>query len=229
MRKAADWLSATQDDDGCWRRCPSPFNTPGDKTYDTHIAWGLMEAAQLEPRMPYSDAARKHLEWALTQQTDEGWFQKCCLSDETQPLTHTLGYALRGIVEGYRMFGEERLLQAALRAAEGLRSALGEDGRLPGRIGPHWDARAGWVCLTGSAQIAVCWLLLYEITGDIRFRDAAQRANRFVRRTVRADGEPGMRGAVKGSFPVDGGYCPYQYPNWACKFLIDSCQMERRY
>jgi hypothetical protein len=33
---------------------------------------------------------------------------------------------------------------------------------------------------------------------------------------------------VKGSFPIDGGYCTYMYPNWACKFFIDSNLLERR-
>ena len=44
MRRAADWLVATQDRDGCWRRHPSPFAAPGEKTYETHVAWGLLEA-----------------------------------------------------------------------------------------------------------------------------------------------------------------------------------------
>jgi hypothetical protein len=32
---------------------------------------------------------------------------------------------------------------------------------------------------------------------------------------------------VKGSFPVSGGYAPFQYPNWACKFLIDAIRLEK--
>ena len=31
MRRAADWLVATQDADGCWRRYPTPFAEPGEK------------------------------------------------------------------------------------------------------------------------------------------------------------------------------------------------------
>ena len=33
-------------------------------------------------------------------------------------------------------------------------------------------------------------------------------------------------GGVKGSFPVDGDYCRYAYPNWAAKFLADSLMLE---
>ena len=55
---------------------------------------------------------------------------------------------------------------------------------------------------------ATCDLLalLYVETGDSRFYQAAQIANRYVRGTVRLEGPPETRGAVKGSFPISGGY-----------------------
>ena len=49
-----------------------------------------------------------------------------------------------------------------------------------------------------------------------------QAAMSYVRRTIRLDGPMGARGGVKGSFPVNGGYCPYWYINWAAKFFVDS-------
>ncbi|MGH7793871.1 MAG: hypothetical protein ACREQ2_03055, partial [Candidatus Binatia bacterium] len=53
MCRAADWLVKTQDADGCWRRYPTPFAAPGEKTYETHVAWGLLEAARVEPQRGY--------------------------------------------------------------------------------------------------------------------------------------------------------------------------------
>jgi hypothetical protein len=70
-------------------------------------------------------------------------------------------------------------------------------------------------------------MMLYQFTRDVRYRDAARAANRFVRRTVRIDGPPDTRGAVKGSWPVDGDYGAYEYLNWACKFLVDSNLLEQ--
>jgi hypothetical protein len=40
------------------------------------------------------------------------------------------------------------------------------------------------------------------------------------------DGPRQIKGAVKGSFPIDGGYRRYEYPNWAAKFLADSLLLE---
>ena len=221
MRAAADWLVATQDTDGCWRSHPSPFTSGGEKTYETHVSWGLIEAHGLAPDRGYADAALAQIGWALTQQRENGWFEQCCLTDPTNPLTHTLAYALRGCLAALELGPDTRILEACVRTADGLLGAMGPDGFIPGRLNPKWEG-PDWSCLTGTAQIAHCWQLLSGITGQEEYRDASRLANSYVRRTMRLDGPMGARGGVKGSFPVNGGYCPYWYINWAAKFLLDS-------
>lgn len=227
MRRAADWLVATQDLDGCWRRHSSPFAQPGEKAYETHVAWGLLEASRVEPQSEYEHAALANVTWALRQQKENGWFDQCCLSDPAQPLTHTIGYVLRGVVEAYRYTRDRTLLDASCKTADGLLMALREDGFLPGRLDSKWRGTVEWACLTGSVQIAHCWLLLHQDTGEARYKEAGAAANRFVRRNVRVDGPEDNRGGVKGSFPVDGDYGKYEYLNWACKFFIDSNLLEK--
>jgi hypothetical protein len=226
MRRAADWLVARQDDDGCWRRDPTPFAEPGEKVYETHVAWGLLEAARVTPSRGYDEAALANIGWALTHQAANGWFRHCCLTDGERPLTHTLGYALRGIVEGYTYSQDQRLLQAAQLTADGLLTAVRPDGFLPGRLRADWSAAVDWSCLTGSVQIACCCLLLYDTTGERRYRDAAFALNQFVRRSVRLDAPADIRGGVKGSYPVSGTYGAYEYLNWATKFFIDALLLE---
>lgn len=227
MIRAADWLVETQDSDGCWRKNSSPFASPGEKTYDTHVAWGLLEAARVEPGKNYQKAALKNVEWALTQQNQNGWFENCCLSDYSKPLTHTLGYALRGVLEAFRFSNDSRFLYAARKTADGLLSALDTEGFLPGCLSADWRPQASWACLTGAVQVSYCWLILHRVTGELRYKDAAQRANRFVRRTQDVSGRPEVRGAIKGSFPVNGPYGTNQYLNWAAKFFIDANLLEK--
>ena len=220
--KAADWLVHVQESNGCWSKFSSPYVVAGEKTYDTHVAWGLFEAARLEPDKPYAKAALNNIRWSLTSQRRNGWFEKCCIADQSNPITHTIGYALRGIVEAYRFTKDHRILECALKSADGLLSALQSDGYLPGRLNSKWEAAVPWVCLTGSVQIALCWLMLYRITGEEKYRNAAYDVNSYVRRTIKTDGQIETRGGIKGSFPVSGGYCPYEYISWACKFFIDA-------
>ena len=226
MRRAADWLVETQDADGCWRRHATPFAAAGEKAYETHVSWGLLEAARIDGSEKYASAARRNIEWALTHQAPNGWFGKCCLTDSTAPLTHTIGYVLRGMLEAAEYFDDSRFLAAGQKTAEGLLQVQARDGSLPGRLDSNWQGTVDWICLTGLVQIAACWLMLYEKTGDPRHCDAAFMANRFVRSTLRRDASEDVRGGVKGSFPVDGGYGTNQYLNWACKFMIDANRME---
>ncbi|MDW7711866.1 MAG: prenyltransferase/squalene oxidase repeat-containing protein [Deferrisomatales bacterium] len=226
MERAAEWLVRSQSPDGSWSGHPSPFVKAGAKTYDTHVAWGLLEAARRTPGSPYAESALANVRWALSHQRGNGWFDSCCLNDPERPLTHTIGYALRGVLEAYAYDGDPQLLSRARLTADALAGVLERHGRLPGRLDERWQPAVAWSCLTGSAQIAHCWLLLYAHTGETRYRDAGFAANALVRRTVSVTGAPDVRGGVKGSFPVDGAYGRYQYLNWAAKFLIDANTLE---
>jgi hypothetical protein len=226
MQLAADWLTSVQDPDGCWRRYSSPFAAKGDKTYDTHVALGLFAAHSVCDKRGYAEAGLRQVDWALGNQLGNGWLAQCCLDDPQRPLTHTLGYALRGIIGAYNNSGQDRYLLAACRTADGLIGALDSEGRLPGRLDDHWRSASNWVCLTGASQIAECWLLLHRATARNDYREAALRTNAFVRRTIVVDGPAEISGGVKGSFPVDGGYGRWQYLNWACKFAIDANRLE---
>ncbi|MDT8997928.1 hypothetical protein RQP53_01420 [Paucibacter sp. APW11] len=226
MHKAAVWLRDSLDADGCWRKHATPFAKAGDKTYETHVSWGLFEAARVAPGNGYAEAAMKQVRWALTQQQANGWLANCCLTNPDTPLTHTLGYALRGFMEAHRFSGDADVLARAIKTADGLLSALRPDGFLPGMLKPDWSAAVSWSCLTGEVQIAHSWLMLFELTGERKYLEAAQKANRYVRRTMRLDGPADQLGAVKGSFPVDGAYGRWQYLNWAPKFMIDANLLE---
>lgn len=227
MKRAADWLVETQDEDGCWRRHRSPFAEPTDKAYETHVSWGLFEAARVGGNRKYADAGIANIRWALSRQNENGWFRDCCLSEPEHPLTHTIGYVLRGVLEAYRHTKDETYLEASVRTADAILGTLRPDGDIPGRLDDNWEGTVDWTCLTGNVQIAACWLMLFQFTGDEKYRDAGLLANKFVRRTVRTDGPPETRGAVKGSFPIWGDYCSYEYPNWAAKFLIDALMLEK--
>ncbi|MCP5157415.1 MAG: hypothetical protein H6983_24790 [Ectothiorhodospiraceae bacterium] len=226
--RAAQWLADTLDEDGCWRRFGSPFTAPGEKAYETHVSWGLFEAARALDRTDLGEAGLRQVRWALTKQRSNGWFDDCCLSTPDRPLTHTIGYVLRGILEAHRYSGDSDFLEAALLTARNLVRCVDADGRLPAQLDASWNAAAPHVCLTGSVQNAHCLLMLHAQTGEAGFLETAQRLNRYVRRTVRLDGPPETRGAVKGSFPVDGTYGRYEYLNWAAKFFIDANLVELR-
>jgi hypothetical protein len=226
LRRAADWLVQTQDPDGAWRRHPTPFAQPGEKAYETHVSWGLFEAERVLPGRGYGAAGLRQVEWALTKQQPNGWFEDCCLDGPAAPLTHTLGYVLRGVLEAYRLSGDEKLLRAAERTGRALLGVIQPSGHLAGCYDRDWQPAAPWVCLTGSVQVAKCWFMLAEYTGDQAYIAAARSANSFVRRTMTPEGDPGVVGGVRGSWPISGAYGRYQFLCWAAKFMIDANRAE---
>ncbi|MHC2933117.1 hypothetical protein ACVJA9_007914 [Bradyrhizobium diazoefficiens] len=130
MARAANWLVETQDADGCWRRAPTPLAAPGEKAYETHVSWGLFEAARVSGRQSWGTAGLRQVRWAISKLQPNGWMADCCMTDEA-PLTHTLGYALKGIIEAYRFSNDRFFLDAAVSLADGL-GRLHPGGRLSG-------------------------------------------------------------------------------------------------
>jgi hypothetical protein len=228
MARAAQWLVDTQDVDGCWRQYPTPFAEAGEKSYETHVAWGLFEAEREAPGHRFGEYGLRNVDWALTNQAANGWFAKNCLTDPNRPLTHTIGYVLRGVLEAFELSGTQKYLTAALKTADGLLGSQLPDGRLPGRLDCNWQGAVPWACLTGNVQIAYCWLRLHQITDNRKYLDAGIAANAFVRSSLILEGRSEVVGGVRGSFPVDGDYGRFEFLNWAAKFFIDSHLLEEK-
>jgi uncharacterized protein YyaL (SSP411 family) len=230
LRRASDWLVEAQDADGAWRRFPSPF-APGSeyKAYNTRSAFGLVRAWQALGESRWLAAADANARWALGIALPNAFLPSNCLTANPDPLTHTLAYSMRGLLEIGVATGEQRYVEHAIRMADAIAAQQRPDGALPGRYNPQWQAAADWTCLTGNSQLAINWWRLARITGESRFEKHARAANRYnMRAQDLALRDPRRAGALKGSHPINGGYMTWRYPNWATKFFADALMLEMR-
>jgi hypothetical protein len=118
-------------------------------------------------------------------------------------------------------------VEAAVRTAGSLLGLMDDEGFLPGRIGPNFEGTVRWSCLTGTAQTAIVWGRLFELTGDRAYREAMHRANRYLLRHHDIENEdPRLRGGVPGSWPVWGEYGRLMVLNWATGFLVEALLLE---
>lgn len=224
--RAANWLIDTMDDDGCWRKFGSPMTGKQINTYNTRTAWSLARVHDITGEPRYLDAAVRNADWAMTQRNEVGWLAQNCLQDNTQPFTHTIAYAMRGLLEIGAAAQREDLIHAARIIGDAMIANLPADGRLPGRFDDRWQPTVKWSCLTGDCQLGINWGRLYQITGEAKYRDATTTILGFVKRTQKLAGaDRDTVGGIKGSHPIDGGYHPWQYPNWATKFCADALMM----
>lgn len=222
-RRGGDFLRTCQDERGAFSRAHSRFARADTTTYCTRVAWALCELGLAVDDTAYVDAARRNVEFGLSQQEPNGWFRANCLSDPERPLLHTIAYAARGILEVGLLLEDERYVDGARRTVRALADRIRPDGSLAGRFGRGWSERAEWSCLTGDAQFAVLAVRVAERDGDPRLRELARNLCRFLMRTQnRTSADPGVNGGIKGSFPFDGEYGRYELLNWAAKFFVDA-------
>jgi uncharacterized protein YyaL (SSP411 family) len=224
-RRAGTWLLSVQAGDGSW---PTHDHAGSARAYHARVAWALIELGLATSESRFAAAARAQLDWVLGRQHDNGWFGRAELRGQPFPVTHTIAYTVRGLLESGAALREERYLAAARKTADALERHRWSDGSLSGAFDAAWRPQVGWRCLTGCAQVSIVWLRLYELGADARYLAAAQHANTFLCRTQTLGTRTAVRGAIKGSWPFYGRYERFSYPNWATKFFADALMLERR-
>lgn len=225
-RNAANWLVDSAEENGCWER-----NTHLGfvHTYNTRSAWAMLEYAKVADDQRVFQMASKNIDWALTQMED-GLFHNCAFRPALPPFTHTIAYAIRGILEAARLTNNQQYLDAAIQSATRVATFVDDQGFLPGRISVEGKPRSNSCCLTGNCQMAIIWYLLAQTANDRSFVDVANRSLEYVMSVQDiATSNPNVNGAIKGSHPIWGKYTPLAYPNWATKFFIDAMLLREQF
>ncbi len=224
--RAGDYLISIQKPDGAWTQGNSGYALNQATTYNTRVAWAIIELGLQVDEDKYIRSGKRNIEFALHKQHKNGWFSENCLNDPEKPLLHTIAYAARGILEAGISLNDQRYIESALRTLDALTQCQRSDGGLPGRLSSDWSAMANWDCLTGDAQVAVALLRAYAITAERKYSDAARSAIEFIKSTQNLQHPNlGYRGGVKGSFPFSGSYGQYRFLSWSAKFFCDAIML----
>ncbi|HZP85997.1 MAG TPA: hypothetical protein VFB54_04195, partial [Burkholderiales bacterium] len=124
---------------------------------------------------------------------------------------------------------DDRHVRAARMAAQAVATTQREDGWIAGTLDEQWQSSVGYACVTGIAQMALCWLRLAQEGEADALREHARLAIAYVQRTQRlADKDPAVRGAIPGSVPIWGAYSRFEFPNWGAKFFADASMMQMK-
>lgn len=228
--KAGNFLINNQEDDGSWRKNLSDY--AGKQmpfyTYNTRTAWALYLLGSTIGKAEFIDAALNNIDFSLTQQNDNGWFQNNCLTNPEQPLLHTIAYTTRGLLETGILSGNSLYSKRAKKAADALIPNIRMDGSLAGRFDANWRPMVDWSCLTGNAQFSVIYGKLYQVFHDLKYLELMKRINGYLRRKqLRSPSNKNLHGGICGSYPIYGEYGKFEILNWAVKFFMDALMLEQ--
>ncbi|MBE9181197.1 hypothetical protein IQ268_21790 [Oculatella sp. LEGE 06141] len=217
--RAGDWLVNVADAEGRWTK-----NTHNGipHVYNTRVAWALLQLHQLHPTPDRERVARANLDWAVSQQ-QHGLFDQCAFTPGVAPFTHTIAYAIRGLLESGLLLNDQTYLNAANAGAIAMTSHVRADGFIPGQIDLNGKPHGRYCCLTGNCQMAIIWLKLFAQNQERWYYESAASSLRYVMacQDIRTS-DPNIRGGIKGSHPIWGTYTRLSYPNWAAKFFVDA-------
>ena len=228
-RRAADFLLADLTDDGHFQTHGKFVSQHRYKTYNCLCAWPLYRFGEDIGDDRYQKAAIRIVEATLEQQHANGWFSNNCFMNSDAPISHTICYALQGILEVGLLADREDFIASAQRGTDPLLRLISNEGFLRGSFFMDWRPGLYSSCLTGNAQLAVICYRLYGQTGDSKYKTAADRLVNYLKSLQVLDSDnPALNGAIPGSFPLLGSYMRAGYPNWATKYFLDALLLQDR-
>jgi uncharacterized protein YyaL (SSP411 family) len=222
---AGDWLAASQQPDGSWAGKAAYQGTA--HTYYSMVSWSLAQLAAESKDSRHATAADKNIDWVLSHVRPNGWIDGINLSSHPAYL-HFIAYVIQGILECGILRKREDAIRSAAKSAWVLLRKFETHKRLLGAYEPEFKNGKNFACLTGNAQMSCVWLRLCEVTGDLRYFNAALKMNEMLKQALPANGNCGIIGGVAGSYPIWGAYQPMRLISWGCKFLADALMLELR-
>jgi len=228
--RAGGFLVGRMARDGGWYAELSDYAGDGRMryyAYNVRCAWALAELGKATSNRSFVEAAARAGTFARERQLENGWLPSNCLFDPERPLLHTIAYSARGLIETGAALDMPELIEGGRQIADGVLSSQRDDGYLASRFDRAWRSTEDYSCLTGVAQIALCWGRLFQIGDGAHYRMALARASSYLRgHQVFAPANPSLHGGIPGSSPLYGRYGAYELLNWAAKFFADMLMLE---
>jgi uncharacterized protein YyaL (SSP411 family) len=139
-------------------------------------AIGLLKLYGATGNIRFKESAKKVCDWVLSLQKTNGAF--AATEDESYTFTHAHCYATEGLLYGYFSLNNQKYLDAVQQSGKWLIKAQNADGSLY----RHYDKRVFIPTKTtdATAQASRIWVILYQLTSEKEYLDAAQKGAKFL-------------------------------------------------
>jgi hypothetical protein len=231
--RAADFLVDCIDDRGVFVKGLSPGPLSRTRSYYARAASGLAWTGVLAKSERYVAVAHRHFDWVLEQQRPNGWvaYASFVAKDaHDDALTHPLAYVAEGLLDGGLLLNEPKYVEASRRITTAAMHVCEKRGLfLPAMLSRRLTSEDRYSCLPGNAQFASLWLRHAMMNDDLPMLNTGLKMVDWLKGVQALHNDnPGIRGGIAGSWPIDGGYSIFVYVNWAAKFFADSLLLARQ-
>ena len=218
---AANWLCNTLNEDGFWDK--GNYKSKFNPSYYSQVAWPILKVYKINNSDLLKNSSKIVLSNISRRLLKNGVINDWGFEKNSPAFTHTIAYTIRGFIESaiilndWENFGSpiEKSINKLYRQAEI------NAGALPGMYDNNWKPDKSFVCLTGNAQIAICFLRYEKMFPDLRLVNASIKLVDYVCNQQKKLKNYKL-GSVAGSKPLWGKYMKFRYPNWAAKYHADS-------
>lgn len=200
-------------------------------------AIGLLKLGKASGESKYIESAKRLIKWGINLQNEDGAFRSNVFGRDI--CTHTHCYATEGLLYGYYVSGEDVYLTSSVKSGDWLLSAQNDNGSLTKRkkhLRERFDNKyyrwfrrfLEFEASDETAQAVRIWLILYHLTGNKKYRYAAERGVEFLKTIQCQDPEDAnMTGGfyyhrVKSIFGTRNTSVMYA---WCTQFALHALQM----
>lgn len=225
-QKAADWIVSVQKPEGFW--VETDDREP--KTYQARVSWALLLVWQETGQKKYYQSSLENIEWVLSRQKENGWFENTSLHSKDSTWVHLIGYTVSGLWESGQLVNDLGLKKRIFLSVElffkNLFQKINKTGFLAGEFDENWRGDNSYSCLVGNIQLAIICLKFHYKIKNLDYLQKSKKLIDYVAGKQVTAGSKEFLGSIPGSWPVNGKYAPYFLPNWAAKFFVDALLLE---
>ena len=207
---------------------PDPLRIRGPRTLTTVWFRGRWRSWPPNPGIPVTRRRQTEISTGCWHTSSPAAGLTASTCTDIPAYLHFIAYVIQGTLECGILRRRDDAIQAAAKPAWVLLRKFETHKRLLGTYEPDFKGGPEFTCLTGNAQMSCVWLRLFEVTGDLRYLNAALKMNEMLKQLLPAKGRREVVGGVAGSYPIWGAYQPMRFISWGGKFLADALMLEQR-
>ncbi len=228
ITKAANFLNDEIEEDGSFNTRYSYLKSK--KTCYASATYGLLRAGIVLKNEKILTGAKRNFDWVVSLQLNSGWIEDWGFEGDWAVL-HRIAYTLRGTIEAYLYFRDEKYLNCTIKGIDFLMSfdktKSSYADMLPSYLHKSGDFRDE-LCVTGLSQMAI---ILSKIPEQYQKRSYKELFENIISGTKklqpRGFDNQCMNGVMPASYPLSGKYQSYDLIEWGTKYFMDSLLIKK--